>query len=108
MRHALKDIVAMPRHKTSRPLADALNHCTMHLTREQNGLMLKIPKDLYPGLLQHSIKGAGVAHKWTSPKTKAPPLHAIINDERGEARYTPLSKGAYYQEVWEKHWENSG
>ncbi len=49
-------------------------------------------------------KGAGVAHKWTSQKTKAPPLPHIVQDAEGQTWYTPEGKGEYYKKMWEEHW----
>ena len=48
-------------------------------------------------------KGAGVAHRWCSQKSKAPPLPHVVEDG-DELLYTPLQKTSHYLKMWKLIW----
>ena len=54
--------------------------------------------------ISKSLKvGAGAAHKWTTQRTKAPPLpNTILDGER--VLWSPLEKIVYYREYWSEIW----
>ena len=48
-------------------------------------------------------KGAGIAHRWTSQRSKAPPPPHFVEDG-DQVLYDPVQKGEYYARMWDKLW----
>ena len=47
--------------------------------------------------------GAGLAHRWASQKSKAPPLPSTI-EYQGVDTSDPIHFGLHYQQMWQEKW----